>query len=148
MKKFKYRLQAVLKLKEHIEQERQKEHAEALFQLNSQRDKLSDMDIKKKDVIEDQTKIMKGVLNVAEILVYGRYLMRLKADKIGEIQLEQALHKTESKKRAKLLVATKEKKIQEKLKENLNNRFNEEFKMFENKEMDEIAINSFRRKSK
>lgn len=148
MKKFKYRLQAVLKLKEHIEKEKQKEHALALQELRNQENKLESMDVKKGEVLVKQSTVMTGILNVAEILVYGRFLMKLKTDKKIEIEMKRVLNKTETDKRKILLGATKEKKIHEKLKGNLQEKFNKDFSDQENKDNDETAVNIYRRNQK
>ncbi len=146
MKKFKYRLEALLKMKEHIEKERQKDHATALLKVKTQEENNGSLNDKKENTIIDQAKVMQGSLSVAELLVYGRYIMRLKRERLAGEEMLKVLNQAEKEKREKLVDATKEKRIQEKLKEKHRGKFDDEIKLLEGKENDEIAGNSFRLK--
>ena len=146
MKKFRYRLQALLKVKEHIEKERQKEHAVALQHVHNQQDRLKHLADEKTSTVEKQRRSMSGRLSVAEMLVFGRYLLNLKKEQVAEEEILKAARKVEAGKRDKLLEATKERKIYDKHKEKQLEKFGEEVRLQETKETDETAGNSHRLK--
>lgn len=148
MKKFKYRLEALLKMKEHFEKEKQKEHALSLQRVLTQENGLSAIELEKSRNFTRVKEKSVGLLSVAELLVYGRYFIKLKRNRFSGEQMLDALKKQEEGKRSELLVATKEKKIQEKLKEKQYDNYKENIKSLENKENDEIGVNSFRLKNK
>jgi len=146
MKKFKYRLEALLKVKEHLERERQKDHGEAVRKVMRQRDQLTDIEKKRLTTYDEQRDVLIGKMSVAEMLVYSRYLMKLKRDQLVGKQLLQALDHEAEEKRIKLVEASREKKVFEKLKERQQKKFNKEVHRLETKEDDETAVVSFRRK--
>ncbi len=148
MKKFKYRLEALLKMKEHFEKEKQKEHALSLQRVQTQENNLSALESEKNQNLIRLKNKLNGSLSVAEMLVYGRYLIKLKRNSFSGEQMLDALQKQEEGKRSKLLEATKEKKIREKLKEKQHEIYIDDLKLLENNENDEIAGNSFRLKNK
>ena len=117
MKKFKYRLQALLKMKEHIEKERQKMLAASAKQVQDQETRLELVENHRDDTIERQRDDASGRFTVAEMLVISRYLHKLKRESILGQELLKALKKEEDVKRQELLEATREKKKYEKLKE-------------------------------
>ncbi|MFQ6009288.1 MAG: flagellar export protein FliJ [Candidatus Zixiibacteriota bacterium] len=144
MKKFRYRLQALLKVKEHIEKERQKEHGEALKKVHNREQELKQiLRDKEKTLAQQRERIMTG-LSVAEMLVYGRHLLKLKRDLLTEKELLGVLRKDAENKREALLNATKERKIYQKLKERRQQQHNEAVLQQTTNENDEIALNSFR----
>ncbi len=147
MKKFRYRLQALLKVKEHIEKEKQKEHAVALQHVHDQQDRIEKLGDDKNTTVERQRQAMIGKLSVAEMLVFGRYLLNLKKEQMAEEEILKASRKVESGKREKLLQATKERKIYDKHKEKQLGKFGEEVRLQETKESDETAGNSHRLKN-
>lgn len=148
MKKFQYRLEALLKMKKHFENEKQKEHALSLKRVQTQENNLSEIELEKNNNLLKLNNKLNGSLSVAEMLVYGRYMIKLKRNRFSGEQMLGALKKQEKEKRSELLEATKEKKVQEKLKEKQHEIYNDKLKLLENKENDEIAGNSFRLKNK
>ncbi len=148
MKKFKYRLEALLKVKEHIEKERQKEHSVALRQVYAQQQTLEQIDSQKRQTLTKQSSAMTGKMSVAEMLIYSRYILKLKKDGVIGRELLKALRKTEREKRERLLEASRERKKYEKLRERKQEQFNETVRLQSAKENDEIAINNFRLKER
>ncbi|MDH4156005.1 MAG: flagellar export protein FliJ [candidate division Zixibacteria bacterium] len=146
MKKFRYRLQTLLRVKEHIEREKQKEHAGALSQVHLQRQQLSQIGRSKEAALSDQRASMLEQLSVAEMLIYSRYLVKLKKDMLSGSELLKVLQQRAEKKRQALLEATKQKKIYEKLKERQQENFNRDVLRLETKENDEVAIRGHRRR--
>lgn len=143
MKKFKYRLETLLKVKEHIEKEKQKEHAVAVNKVNQQEKQLQNIDNAKTTTFEKQRSRMKSSIVVAEMLVCSRYLNKLKRENMAGKELLKALKKKSEEKREKLIEASRDKKIYEKLKEKQRDKYNEMIKMLETKDNDEIAIRNY-----
>ncbi len=146
MKKFKYRLQALLKVKEHIERERQKEHATALQKEHHQSNELDRLDRSRDSNLSQQRDQMKENLLVAEMLIYSRYLARLKRERLAGTELLKVLEEEREKKRTDLVEAAKERRVLEKLKERQLAKHNAEVEQVLTKESDEIAVTSYRRK--
>lgn len=146
MKKFRFRLQALLKVREHLERERQKEHGAAVRKVLKQQAELHSIDETRALTREQQCSRMVGNLSVAEMLVYSRYLIKLRRDQAVGGQLLHVLEREAEQKRLKLLEASKQKKIYEKLKERHHQRFNVEVARLERKDSDEAATTGHRRK--
>jgi flagellar export protein FliJ len=89
---------------------------------------------------------MAGSLSLAEMLVYTRYIFKLKRDMLTGGEMLNALKKSEDEKRQLLVEASKERKIYQKLKERRREQFDHDVNMQSNKENDETALNSFRQK--
>ncbi len=148
MKKFKYRLQALLKMKEHIEKERQKLLATSAKQVQDQQDHLRSVENHRDDTVERQREDASSSFTVAEMLVVSRYLHKLKRESILGQELLKALKKEEDAKRRELLEATRERKKYEKLKEVQQDKHNDTMETVLAKENDETGVNTFRQKTK
>ena len=148
MKKFKYRLQALLKMKEHIEKERQKKLAASAKQVRDQEDHLKSVEDHRENTVERQRDDASGTFTVAEMLVISRYLHKLKRESILGNELLKALKEEENAKRQELLEATREKKKYEKLKEVQQEKHNNAMETALAKENDETGVNTFRQKAK
>jgi flagellar FliJ protein len=144
VKKFAYRLEPVLKMKAHVEKQRQKEHAVAMQQVYIQQDKLESIAAEKQQTFESQRQRMTGPIRPHQLLVASRYLIKLKRDTLTGTELLRALEREAETRRMRLVEATKQKKIHEKLKEKLQKKFVEEIETHEKKELDEIAVNGYR----
>jgi flagellar FliJ protein len=147
MKKFKYRLESLLKIKEHIEKEKQKAHAYAMKRVQDQLAELDDIERTKMDTLEGQRVAMTGRISLAEALVYSRYIMKLKKDRVTGDGMLNAFEKAAEKKRGELVEASRERQIYEKLKEKLKERYIKEHALDERKQADETATTRFVRNS-
>ncbi len=148
MKKFRYRLEALLKVKEHIEKERQKELAVALTKVNNQRDANSGLDQARSSTMDGQRSHLTGQLSVAEMLVYSRYIVKLKRDRLaGQECLIGLEHEAESR-RQRLVEASRERQTHDKLKEKLREKHVKRIEDALQKDTDEVAITGFLRKQK
>ena len=148
MKAFKYRLEALRKLKKHREREKQKRFAAALAQVQRQRDVLTGIGDNRSRQLDEQRGRLAGRLSVAEMLVYSRYLLKLKRDQLTGESLLGGLEKEAEKRRRELVTAAREREIQDKLRERQLDKFTAEVNRLMAKDMDEIAISSFRRRDK
>ena len=99
----------------------------------------------REEKIGSQRERMNNNLSVLDLLVYGRYLTKLKRDHITGSEMLKVLRKTEDQKRGELVEASKEKRVYEKLKEKRRDHFNKEYRAVESKENDETAIVTYRR---
>lgn len=146
MKKFKYRLQALLRVKEHIEKERQKDHAFAQNKVHRQVDELDRLDGSRQASLSSQRGQMKLHVSVAEMLVYSRYLARLKREQLAGTELLHVLEGEAEEKRVHLVAASKDRRVLEKLKEKQSAKHHFEIDQALTKENDEIAQVCHRRK--
>ena len=147
MKKFKYRLEALLKVKEHIEKERQKALAISSLKVNEQVESLGVIENSRVGTLHTQANRMTGKISVAEMLIYGRYILKLKRDTLTGREMLKVLKKEESQKRNELLDASRERQVYEKLKAKKQDRFVKEVASTEMKANDEVAISNYRRRS-
>lgn len=148
MKKFRYRLQALLKVKDHIERERQKEHSAAMAKVINQQEQLARVDGEKDATIESQRNSLGQRFTVADMLVYSRYIQKLRRDRVVGEGLLGGLKKDAEQKRAKLVAASQEKQKYEKLRDRQKERHSKQADDMMTKEDDETATNVFRRKGK
>ena len=136
MKRYKYRLEPMLKLKAHKEKEKQREHAETVQKVQEQKDKLVRIDEERGETLKHQRQSLVGSMSLAELLICSRYLMKLKKDTLTGRELLRGLEKEADKRREKLVEASKERKIYEKLKEKQIAKFTKEVERLENKAVD------------
>lgn len=148
MKKFRYRLEPLLKIKSHVERQRQKEHAAALNQVYRQQEVLEEIESRRQDTFRKQAEKLSGRVSTVRLQMATRYLSKLRRDTITGTELLRGLEEEAERRRVKLIDATKEKKIFEKLKERKHEKYQGEINLGERKELDEIAGNShiFRRR--
>ena len=145
MKKFLFRLEPVLRLKSHREREKQKELSAIQFQVEKQKQGLAGLDTCRLVTMDTQRKRLLGRLSIAELLVYSRFLLRLKGETLAGRELMQSLQKDAEEKRLRLVAAARERKMLEKLKEKQYGRFRHQIQQAERKANDEIAITAYQR---
>ncbi len=143
MKKFKYRFEPLLKVKSEREKQKQKEFALMKQKVNCQTQKIKQVDKDFNNSLNKQRQEQVNKISVAEMLVYGRYYVKLKKENITNIEMLRALKAELEKKRKSLIESTTEKKKYEKLKENLLNRYKSDYAKTETKDNDEIASNNY-----
>jgi flagellar FliJ protein len=148
MKKFAYRLEPLLKMKAHIEKERQKDHAVARGKALEQKRSLEKIDAERAGTLDRQRDEMSGKMSVAELLIYSRYLLKLKKDTLTGGEMLKVLERNVEAKRRALVEATKQKKVYEKLKERQQKRHQQMVQAQETKEADEIAIMSYQQQQR
>jgi len=142
-KKFKFRLAPLLKIREHREKERQREHATAVDQVLAQKDKLLQVDQAKLRTLDEQREHLGGKISVAEALIFSRYLMKLKRDRLTGNEILRGLEKEAERRRARLVEAARERKVFELLKEKQMARYKAALEKADQKELDEIASITF-----
>ncbi len=147
-KKFKFRFEPMLNVRRHKEKERQKEHAEAVEKVVRQKEQLDRIDNMRLTALKQQRNHLSGSISVAEALVYSRYLMKLRRERLGGAELLHGLQLKAEERRVKLVEAAKERKIFQTLKETWQFKHMQELEKAEQKELDEIGANTDRRRKK
>jgi flagellar FliJ protein len=147
-KKFKFRLDPLLKLRENREKERQREHAEAAEKVLSQKQQLDQVDRTKLQTLDHQRHRLSGNISVAEALIYSRYLMKLRKDRVTGSELLRGLEREAERRRARLVEAARERKTFELLKEKQKVRHLTALEKADQKDLDEVATNGFVRNKK
>ena len=146
MKKFKYRLEPLLKLKAYREKEEQKVHAAALQKVYSQENSLVNINSDRSDNQKRLRNVQSGKLDLSLLSSYSRYFVKLKKDEFIGREMLKVFKKDTEEKRLKLLEATKQRKIYDKLKEKHHENYTHELEQLIQKEQDEIAVQITRQK--
>ena len=141
-------MEPLLKMKEHQEKERQKILAAIQQKRLNQEEEIQNIYIEKTSVLENNQKKIETSFTVAEMLIYSRYLHKLKRDNLVSNELLKAITNDEKEKRKLLLEAARERKKYEKLRDKQRDKFYKAVKEHDNKESDESAISSFRLRKK
>ena len=89
---------------------------------------------------------MSGCLDLSRLSGYSRYFMKLKKDEYLGREMLRVLEKDAEEKRHRLLDATRQRKIYEKLKEKYHEKHRYEFERSIQKEQDEIGAQMARQK--
>lgn len=148
MKRFKYRLQALLKVKEHIEKERQKALAESVKKVRDQQLRLEAVDNYRAATTDRSREKARKRFSVAEMLIISRYLHKLKRDTLVGRELLRVLRREEDGKRHDLIEAARERRKYERLKEIQQEKHLKNVEATLTKESDENAISSYRHRHK
>ena len=147
-KKFKFRLEPLLKIREYREKERQKDHSAAVHEVVKQKQQLQALDHERLATLDHQRQRLIGRLSVAEALVCSRYLVKLKRQRLSGTGLLHGLEREAERKRQELVEAARERKIYELLKEKRRLRYRQEAEKQDQKQLDEVAVVAFRRHKK
>jgi flagellar FliJ protein len=141
MAQFKFKLQPVLRHRETIERERQRDYALALAKLKDLQDQLAALNQHLTDTKTDvRDNHLTGRLDVNFITAHRRYLLgvqRKAMTLVTEIATAQREAETA---RQHLAEAAKQKKILEKLREKQQQRWNEDLARKEAAQLDEVGI--------
>lgn len=146
MKKFKYRLEPLLKMKEQVERDRQKDHAKAVVRVRDQEQVNAATASKRQQTLDSHRSCLQGKLVPGQLLFYSRFHQKLKRDSLTGQEILKALRKEENRRRAHLMEAARERKKYEKLRERLAVKHTRDGEEAEKKEADEIALNTYRLK--
>lgn len=148
-KKFKFKLENILKLKQKKEDEEKERLARLFRKLEEEEEKLRNLQKEKTDsVTYIKSKKSSGSLDIDELKMYQLHLEKLE-EKIEnqKFYIEQTKKEVE-KQRQILIEAAQERKTYEKLKEKQQEEFNKAFELEERKFIDEIATMRYTRKEK
>jgi len=146
LKKFNFRLQSILDLKEQEEESIKKELANLMQQRQKVEDEINSIINDKKQIQKKLEESEERAINLINALESRKYLNYLQ-DMVEDLTLKLEYWDEEiSKCRKKLLAKTKEKKALAKLKERKYEEYWKRFLAEEQKLNDELATNKFNRK--
>ncbi len=141
-------MEPLLKQRKHIEDEKQKVLASATKKIIEQEDELVQIEETRQSSCHKHFEKIKKDFKVVDLLVFSRYVHKLKTDRMVGGEMLKVLRQDENEKRKELLKASRERKKYEKLKEIQEEKFYKVIEEEEKKESDEIALNIFRYKNK
>jgi flagellar FliJ protein len=143
MKKFRFRLERMLQIKEHLEKERQKEMGLATQKVFNQENYLDSLDQNRQDTQQSLRQFLTGSLSTFQLLNYSRYFIKIKKNELTGREVLKVYQRDQEKKRLELLEATKQKRIYEKLKERKREKHLKEIDLLSQKDQDELATRMF-----
>jgi len=146
MKKFQFKFETVLKVKENKEQELKKELLKLIALKTEQEMMLNDINLEKKRISQEKLNNKSELLNIQSYIFYENYINSLRRQITSIEKVIKELEKRADDKREEVIEASKEKKIFEKLKERHYENFKKLVIQNEQKVLDEIAIGKFNRK--
>ncbi len=145
MSKFKFKFEAVKKVKETFEKKAQKE----LAQIDLVIKKHQDLRQKLEDEINNlRNSAYKKKMNVSELQFLNGYDSVLKQQIKMQSEVIMQLEKKREKKIEEVVIKTKEKKILNQLEETYRENFYKDINMVELKNFDEIAVQNFNKAKK
>lgn len=147
MKKYSFRLQTVLEMREKKLEDKRREMAQIIAILNEQNQRLENL-ISKQNNVRKSLETIYGSgeeLNIREITNYKDYLGKVIVDaKNQEIIIERIQYQLKLK-QLEVTEALKEVKVFEKLKETQEKKFYQHYEYVQAKEIDDIASTRYRR---
>lgn len=135
---YSFRLEKVLNYKENIENIKKGEYGDINRRLNNEEEKLLNYNIHKEDLLTKKYESIKNT-NVANLKLYNNYLQEISSNIEKQEMVISNIKEELEKTKEELLVAMREKKVFEKLKENDYNEFLKEVKKDEEKLVDGIV---------
>lgn len=143
MKKFNYRMQSILEIKYKLEDQEKTNYSIAKMKLNEEEEKLNALLHRRNQYEESLCMRMNETLNIVEIKRLQDGIESLKVFiKIQALQVKKAEQAVELAV-AKLNLAMKDRKIQEKLREQAFETYLKDIELEERKEVDELVSFSY-----
>ncbi len=148
MKKFSFRLEPLLKLRQHEENQKQRSYSAAYEKVRRQELENEQVSKTHQNLVDRQRGALQGPLSTTILQSYARYFRKLKTDQLTGHQVLGVLRRDAETKRRELIAASRERKKFEKLKEIQQDRFHRDAAALEQKETDETAAVTYRRLQK
>ena len=142
-----FKLETVLKHRKHLEEIAHKVFGEASRKWNDARKTLDSMTRNRLKYQHELRHKMNAEAVAGELLLYHRYLDRLQNEIEAQNDLVESLAVEREEKRAQLLVALKNRKIIEKLKERYREQEAQRAQRQEQKHLNEAALNRYQGQS-
>lgn len=143
MKKFSFRLEKLLRLRERIEDFKQVEHARAQARVFEQDSEISELDRSRQAEIERHRHALTGDVSVTQLRAHSRYTHRIRADRVAAVVTRASLERDRVEKERDLLAASRERESLEKFKEREKTRFAVQVEKEERIEADELSAQRF-----
>ena len=140
MKKFQFRLAGLLRVRDLKQKQVMAEMASIVEQVNRQRKIIEDMDAQYTDGMNQFSASQNehSAFSIDTYRTFDRYIDRLKAQKIEAEEQLETMQPGLEKMQAKLIAARRDKRVVELLKERHLNRYNEELRRQERRELQEL----------
>lgn len=147
MKKYSFRLQTVLEMREKKLEEKRLEMAKIISMLNEQNQVLEDLISKKNFTKTSLENIYDNgkELDITEITNYKDYLGKIIVDAKNQEMIIEKIQYTLKLKQFEVTEALKEVKVFEKLKETQEKKFYQHYEYLQAKEIDDIASTRYRK---
>jgi len=147
LKKYKFRLQTVLNIKEKVLEEKMLELSKVVEIYNKEKETLQNLEDSRTSSIKELNKMYENpeVLDIAQVNLYKNYLYKLGVDIKKQQETLERVQQLMEQKQQEVNEALKEKKIFEKLKENEEKAFYKLVEKKESIETDDIAISRYNR---
>ena len=148
MKKYSFRLQTVLNLKEKALEEKLIELSKVVAILNKENARLDELQHKHAVSTSDLAQMYANndVLDISKIQLYKNYLAKVTQEILQQKKIVENVEKMVEQHQLEVNKALKEKKIYEKLKEKDSQKFFKEMEFKERAEADDLAILKYARK--
>ncbi len=146
MKKFEFRLQRVLEIKEEVEKQKEREFGEAQKEVFDIIDKIEVLNKQYHQCCEEIAQKTSGeYVGTIEMQNYYRYIRQIKRDTEWLYKKKREAEAEVERRRVVLIEASKDRKVLENLKERKINLYQHELNRFEQNVIDEVASNQFAR---
>ena len=144
MKKFKFRLQVVLDMREHELEQRQMEAAKIVAILQEQQAKLEGIVNSQKRAAEEMNALYtNNTLDIQEIQNYHSFILKLEVDEKNQMRVINNTKSILERKQEEVREAHKKAEVLRKLKEKQEKEYYKEFLASEIKEIDDITSARF-----
>lgn len=143
MKKFSFRLERLLKLKQRIEDQKRQSLATSQARIQLQEDKLRSIESERVKHDEAERAILTGSVDVNTLRSFSRYFHKLKGDERTGAQLIRVFETDVAKKSEDLVGASQEKRALEDYRGKLKARHDKEMEKAEQAELDDLATKRF-----
>ncbi len=148
MKKFQFRLQVVLDIKEKLLEEKLLELSKVQRSLQEAIDKQKTLESYQIEINQALMRVFQSGndLNVVEVQRYKDFINKLIVDISSQKVVVQNISKLLEIKRKEVNEVLKEKKVLEKLKENQQKKYYQEFEQYERRELDDMSSSRYGRR--
>ena len=147
MKRFVFKLDAALRYRERIEDQRKREFAEVQVAFNRQRSTIEQLKAERVQGLDDLGGMSKGSLDVPVLMAQRRYLLGLERRTVKAVHVLEGMKGPLEEARVRLVNARKDVRVLERLRERQMERHLQDANREEQKVLDEIAQNVVQRKA-
>lgn len=147
MKKYSFRLQTVLEMREKKLEDKRREMAKVIAQLNEENQKLEELVSKREFSKSSLERIYegRGELDILEITNHKDYLGKIASDVKTQDEVIKQVRNVLRFKQLEVTEAYKEVKVLEKLKETQEKKFYQHYEYVEAKEIDDMATTRYKK---
>lgn len=137
--RFRFRLEPLLRKAAHTETAAMRRLGEAIQRVAQQEARIAETTARRGEVIHQLELPSNGRIHLAQLASGNRAVLKLRTEIMKQREVLLGLRQEVERRRVELMEATKEKRKLEKLRERLKLRFQDDIRIHEAKEQDEIA---------